>query len=428
MDGETESDPESESDSKRWRLAGMMALIYAVQGAWWPVLAVHLQDLGISGRGRGWIFATLAMASVVTPLSAGQLADRLLPTQRLLALIYALGTGFLAMLAFGPVLSFPALFTLFLTYWLISSPSYGLANSLVFRNLHRPAEEFGGIRLWGTVGWMSIGWLVTVVMLALGHAGNGTHGAFAVATALSAVFAAYCLTLPHTPPLATGGKGRVLDFRVLGDLAARPGVKVFMATAFGVSLTTPFVYQTVPTYLRAVGLAPRWIASAMTLSQVLEVGSLALLPAILRRARYRGSLAIGIGAWVLYYAVFASRPALWVALLVLPLNGVSLGCFTVAGQMFLDSQAPRDRRAGAQALHVMATSGVGSFLGNLLAGELMTRHGGVGTGVFIVPMLINTAMLFLLLMCFRTAEHPRSRAAAPRGRDRSRRGEVALAP
>ena len=26
-----------------WRLAGMMALVYAVQGAWWPLLAVHLR-------------------------------------------------------------------------------------------------------------------------------------------------------------------------------------------------------------------------------------------------------------------------------------------------------------------------------------------------------------------------------------------------
>ena len=36
-----------------WRLSGMMALLYAVQGAFWPLLAVHLRDLGIDGRGRG---------------------------------------------------------------------------------------------------------------------------------------------------------------------------------------------------------------------------------------------------------------------------------------------------------------------------------------------------------------------------------------
>ena len=85
----------------RWRLSAMMALVYAVQGAFWPLLAVHLADLGIKGRDRGWIFATLAIGSTAVPLGAGQLVDRLMATQRVLALIYAVGTGLLAVLASG---------------------------------------------------------------------------------------------------------------------------------------------------------------------------------------------------------------------------------------------------------------------------------------------------------------------------------------
>ena len=54
---------------------------------------VHLADLGILGRDRGWIFATLAIGSTVVPLGAGQLVDRLMATQRLLAMIYAIGRG-----------------------------------------------------------------------------------------------------------------------------------------------------------------------------------------------------------------------------------------------------------------------------------------------------------------------------------------------
>ena len=64
----------------------MMALVYAVQGSFWPLLAVHLADLGIHGRERGWIFATLAIASLAVPLGAGQLVDRFMATQRLLTL------------------------------------------------------------------------------------------------------------------------------------------------------------------------------------------------------------------------------------------------------------------------------------------------------------------------------------------------------
>ncbi len=99
-------------DRVKARLAGMMALVYSVQGAFWPVLSLHLVDLGISERGRGWIFGTMAMASFAIPLGAGQLVDRLMPTQRFLSLSFGAGTVLLAVMGpfpgrFGPVFLVP---------------------------------------------------------------------------------------------------------------------------------------------------------------------------------------------------------------------------------------------------------------------------------------------------------------------------------
>jgi MFS family permease len=388
-----------------WRLAGMMALIYAVQGAWWPLLAVHLQDLGLEGRQRGLIFATLAISALATPLGAGQLADRLMPTQRLLAIVYTIGSLFLGLFALNGTGHFPTLFALFLTYWLLTAPSYGLANSLAFRNLSRPREQFGSVRLFGTIGWMAVGWTVTGAVALSGHGkvGQGAHEAFAVAAVVSLIFAGYCLTLPNTPPLATGVR-RAIDVEAVRMLVGQPAVAVFLAVAFGVSLTMPFVYQTVPSYLQTLGLPRHWIASAMTLSQVPEILALAALPRLLKRFGYRGTLPIGIAAWVIYYAALAAHPPLGLALLVLPLNGVAIACFVVAGQMYLDSQAPADRRASAQALHVMVTSGIGSLLGNLLAGELQARQGGVTASLFLAPGGIALAMLAAAIVGFRPGQ------------------------
>src|SRR5262245_21539812 len=135
---------------RRWRLAVMMALVYAVQGSFWPLLAVHLADLGIEGRARGWVFATLAIGSVAVPLGAGQLVDRWMATQRFLALIYALATGFLAVLASGAVRSAGGLFGLFVVYCGLTAPAYGLCDALALRHLDDPGREFGRVRLWGT--------------------------------------------------------------------------------------------------------------------------------------------------------------------------------------------------------------------------------------------------------------------------------------
>ena len=209
-----------------WRLAAMMALVYAVQGSFWPLLAVHLGDLGCGGRERGWIFGTLAMGSAIVPLGAGRLVDRLMPTQRFLALAHAMGTVLLAVLASGLVVHPGSLFLVFLAYWMILAPSYALCGSLAMRHLDDPRRQFGGIRLWGTIGWMVAGWLVSLVMAgtARNRTGQGAHEAFLVATFLCLAFAAYALTLPHTPPLRAWWLGHRPPRGAAGaEAAGRPG-------------------------------------------------------------------------------------------------------------------------------------------------------------------------------------------------------------
>jgi MFS family permease len=383
----------------------MMAGVYAVQGAWWPMLAVHLQDQHVEGRARGWIFATMAIACLLTPLGVGQIADRKMPAQRLLALIYALGTGLLALMASGAVRGAWPTFVLLLAYWLLTAPGLGLCAAIALRHLERPSHEFGGVRLWGTVGWMAIGWVVTAAMAlrGAGLSGRGAHEAFAVAAVVSAAFAIYALSLPHTPPLAhkPGAGRRGLNLGQVRALLGRPTVGVFLALAFGVSLTSPYVYQVVPAHLATRGLPRPWIASAMSLGQILEVAALALLPGVIGRVGYRGAMTLGICAWMSYYAVLSLRLPLPLGLIGLPLQGLAIAFFHVTGPMYLDRQSPPDLRATAQGLYVMTTSGLGQLVGSLVAGEVVSLAEGTTAAVFLVPLAIDAAMLVALLVAFR---------------------------
>ena len=67
----------------------MMFLEYVIWGSWLPLLALYLGNvLGFSGSQIGWIFATPAIACVVALFVGGQLADRVMSTEKLLAVLH----------------------------------------------------------------------------------------------------------------------------------------------------------------------------------------------------------------------------------------------------------------------------------------------------------------------------------------------------
>ncbi len=418
------------SVNRRWRLSAMMAMIYAVQGAFWPLLAIHLTDLGIGGRDRGWVFATLAIASMAVPLGAGRLVDRFLATQHALALIYAAGTGILIAVAGGWVRSAGGLFVVFLMYWGITAPAYGLANALAMRNLTDPGREFGAVRSWGTVGWMAVGWVVSLVMAASGstRSGQGAFEAFWVAAAFSAAVSLYVLTLPHTPPLDVGPRAGD-EPGAVAEIVARPGVAIVLFASFGVYLTMPVVYQVIPNYFERSGLPRAWVTAAMTLGQTTEIALLFALPRLIRRVGMKVTMALGIAAWFIRFGTLAMVPPLWLAVAGMLFHGVGIACFTVGAQMFLDARAPGQRRASAQALFLVATSGAGAFLGSLLTGEVVSRSDTNDVLVFLFPCIILGALLLYFLRGFRDSASGVPWAGAPSDeyRPRSPSGRAAAA-
>ncbi len=388
----------------RSRLSVMMALAYAVQGAFLPLLAVHLRDLGVENRARGWIFATYSLGSMVMPLGAGQVVDRWIAGQRMLAVIFTGSACFLAVMAWGLVTSSWGFFALFLGFWMVTAPAYSLSNAIALRHLPRPYEEFPRIRLWGTAGWMGIGWLVTLALTWWGGAGRGqgAYAAFGIASALALTIAVFAWNvLPDTPPLPPSDEVRRGGLRAGLDVALRPGMLVFLITAFVLHLTTPFVYQVLPTYLETKGLSRSWIPTALTMGQWPEIASLAVLPWMFRRFGSKTTLAVGITAWACRFGILALDPPLWGVILSIPLHGVGIACFMVAGQLHIDAAAPADRRATAQAVYTVVTAGIGSFLGSLLAGDVMERFGGDERLVFLVPCVIDFALLVYFCAGFR---------------------------
>ena len=399
------------------RLSAMMFLEYVIWGSWLPLLALYLGDvLGFTGGQIGWIFATQAVASIAALFVGGQAADRLMPTEKLLAVLHAIGGA--AMLALAWQRSFWPFFTIMLVYQIVYVPTLSLTNAMCFHHAKDP-KDFGRVRLWGTIGWIAASW--PFVFLLEGKTGAALHAAlpsiFIVAAVASFALAALSLALPSTPPSASK-RARNAPGEVIALLAI-PGFLVLFIVTFMDALVHQGYFQWTSPFLERAGLPAEWIMPAMSIGQIAEIVTMAILGMVLRRLGWKWTMTIGIAAHALRFFVFAIGDPLWLMVAVNVVHGLCYAFFFAAVYIFVDEHFPKDARASAQMLFNLLILGLGPFVGSLLWGTLGDRFrlpdGQVDFGtLFLAPAWLAVAALVLLIVGFRPGPAVQASAAPVR--------------
>ena len=399
------------------RLSLMMFLGYAVQGAFIPVHGPYLRDLGFTADQIAWIFSTTAMGSLLGPLPWSQVADRWLAADRCV-FVCALIAG--TLLWFAADMRDPiSLFWTRLVIMIFTVPLNSLGPVLAFRHLRHPDREFGIVRMWGTLGWMAAGWTLTLWFMTI-DAWTGTrHLGLSDSLRLGAIFgwilAAYALTLPRTPPLhpetshegILGGLHRMVDAPLAATVLFRqPAFVVYVVCFFGAYVTWSFNLQLTGQLLQARGIPEDWLSTVLTITQVMEVVTLWMLPVLLRRLGQRRTMIIGIFAWALgLIALTIGRPVEFLIGSFL-VHGFYITCFLVAGQVFVQRIAERHFRASAQGLLVLI-AGVGQLLGSLLVGWIQTAVGQDDfVRTFLPCAVLMTCLAVYFAICFRPHSPP----------------------
>ena len=396
------------------RLSTMMFLEYVIWGSWLPLLALYLGNvLGFSGSQIGWIFATPAIGCVVALFVGGQLADRVMSTERLLAVLHVIGGA--AMLALAFQTTFWGFFVIMLAYQLAYIPTMSLTNAIAFHHAQDSRKDFGRIRLWGTIGWIAASW--PFVFILAGKTGEALEAAlssiFLVAALASFALAAFSLTLPHTPP-GRDAQASNAPLEAIRFLAV-PAILVLFVVTFMDALVHQAYFQLTSPFLERSGLAANWIMPAMSIGQIAEILTMAILGTVLSRYGWRTTMAVGIAAHALRFFVYAIGDPLWVMVAINVVHGMCYAFFFAAVYIFVDEYFPKDSRASAQGLFNLLILGLGPFFGSLLWGRLAdtlrTASGEVDyQTLFQAPAWLAVAAMVLLLVAFRPAAVPGAQA------------------
>lgn len=428
----------------RLRLFGMMVLEFAIWGAWLPLIYSYLPSLGFTPLQQSWILNAFPLAAIFGMFFSNQFADRHFAAERFLAFSHLVGG--LAMLGLAWTRSFWPFFGLMLLHCLLYVPTISICNSIAFAHIRDPQRDFGRVRVGGTVGWILAAWPFTFILVdwqavrvsqpedwiawlrtVLNHGLQGEalyasiRWTFIVAGLTSMLMALYSLTLPHTPPRkTTGGMDRLAWLKAM-RLLRRPYVFVlWLMTLVDAFLIYAYfnwtgLFLAVPAEEGGPGISGNWIMPVMSIGQVMEILTMLILGAVLKRLGWRTTLVLGVLGHTVRFAVYALFPqSQLLIILVQMLHGICYAFFFATVYIFVDAYFPKDSRASAQGLFNMMLFGFGNIAANFvcpwLRESVFTRNGITDwQGMFLVPTVVSVLAALALATLF----HPPSPSETP---------------
>lgn len=408
----------------RTRLCVMMFLEFVIWGAWLPLIFSYLGAMNFTSWQQSFILNAFPFASLVGMFFSNQFADRNFAAERFLAFSHLVGG--LAMLGlYFAGNNFAYFFGLMLIHCLFYVPTISITNSIAFANLKDPQNDFGPVRLWGTIGWIAASWpfifllvdwtkvpslsevgFMTWLPTALGSPLTGealTKGssyAFIVSGAASLLLAAFSLTLPHTPPKpVTEGEEQfawVESLKLLGI----PFVFVLFVVTFFDACVHQAYFLFANDYLKSVGVPANWVTPAMSIGQVAEILTMAILGMVLKSLGWRTTMILGILGHVARFALFALVPNPYVAVSINVLHGICYAFFFATVYIFVDEFFPKDARTSAQGLFNLLILGLGPFVANSVwpAVHSSLQAGGYKGFNMLFLILAGVAMFAALLL------------------------------
>lgn len=391
------------------QLSFMMFLEFFIWGGWFVTLGTFLgSNLQATGAQSAMAFSTQSWGAIIAPFIIGLIADRYFNAERILGVLHLIGA--LLMYMMYQSTDFGAFYPYVLSYMIVFMPTLALVNSVSFNQMTDPAKQFSFVRVFGTIGWIVAGSLISYLnwdsteSVAQGMLQN----TFLMTAIASAVLGLYSFTLPKTPPKIDKDEkmsiSNILGLDALSLLKDRNFLLFFIASVL-ICIPLAFYYQNASPFLTEIGVENSTFK--MSIGQMSEVVFMLLLPFFFKKFGFKMTILAGMLAWTLRYLLFAygdSGELVFMLIVGIALHGLCYDFFFVSGQIYTDTKAGKKFKSAAQGLITLATYGVGMLIGFYIAGIITDMyqnteglHNWENIWIYPAGFALVVALLFALL-------------------------------
>lgn len=354
------------------RLMSMMFIQYIVQGAWVLTLGLVLSSHGMADI-IGTAYAVLGIATILSPMFVGMVADRFFATEKVLAIMHLLLAAVVYVTSIwiqdqNSTLTLVGIFFVGLIYY----PTVALTNSISFRHVDGP-RYFPVIRVFGSIGYVVLG-------LFIGEMGwSGSINTWYVASISAIIMGVYSFTLPHTPPKMAGAPLSVRDILCLDAMSLfKDKYFTIMMISILVLMVPKTAYSAyIPVFLNALGFDNA--ASMMQIGVAMEVLFVFFIPFFLIKCGFKVTLMLGMICWAIRSVLFSEAAlsenySYTLVILGLFLQGVCWDFFFTVADIYADKKAGPNIKAQAQSLRFIASNGVGLFFASSICGYIFNHQ------------------------------------------------------
>ena len=398
------------NSTTRFKLSFMMFLEFFIWGAWFVTLGTFLgSNLSATGAETGSVFSTQSWGAIIAPFIIGLIADRYFNAEKILGILHIIGA--ILMYQMYNAADITVFYPYVLGYMILFMPTLALVNSVSFNQMKDPEKEFSSIRVFGTIGWIVAGLLISFVFhwdSPEGISAGLLKNTFLMAGITSLILGLFSFTLPATPPKVSKDEKISLN-EILGldalKLLKDKNFAIFFISSILICIPLAFYYQNAGVFLADIKVSNP--TGKMAIGQISEALFLLAIPVFFAKYGFKKTILVGMIAWAVRYVLFAYGNAdnlSFMLIIGIALHGVCYDFFFVSGQIYTNSKAGEQFKSSAQGMITLATYGVGMLIGFKVAGLVtdMYKSGGIADWkmIWIIPAVIAVAVFLLFTVLF----------------------------